>query len=208
MQADDLGGTTTVSPIERSGTSSVAVDDQFGADHVGATQIGRRAARDRRRRRPTRGRCGRRCGGARGAFCTVSSRSHEDATWAANSRPAASISSTGRPGEHDVGGERLEPVSIAPRQRRHQLEAAAAEPGDQTGGAGDAAQERHHAVARRQRPVDIERGDHCVPRPRRPLFAAPSLALGRSHRRGGSTLVPVGHDTTSCQPTRAACHLP
>ena len=27
---------------------------------------------------------------------------------------------------------------------------------------------------------------HCVPRPRRPLLAAPSLALGRSHQRQGA----------------------
>jgi hypothetical protein len=39
VQSNDLGDTTTVSPIERSRTSPAAVDGQPCADHVGATEV-------------------------------------------------------------------------------------------------------------------------------------------------------------------------
>jgi hypothetical protein len=83
-------------------------------------------------------------------------------------------------GEDDVGRDLLEPVPVATCRSRRHLDEATAEAGDQTGGTGDVAQERHDTVPRGQRAIDIERGD------------------------AGS----LRHGTTSCQPTRAGGHLP
>ena len=61
--------------------------------------------------------------------------------------------------EHDARGELLEAISIAADRCRQELMAPPGETGDESGGAGDPAQERHDAVAGRQRAVDIEGGN-------------------------------------------------
>ena len=45
-------------------------------------------------------------------------------------------------------------------------------------------------------------GRHCVPRPRRPLLAAPSLALGRSHRTTWRSLARIGASSLGQAMTR------
>ena len=117
------------------------------------------SGRDRPRRTPRRGRRVRRCGDARRASSTMSSRSHDDATWAANSPTGGVDLSAGRPVNTTPEASALSRSRSRRASAGTSSRSSAPEAGEQAAGAGDAAQERHDAVAGRQRAVDVERGD-------------------------------------------------
>ena len=179
MEPDDLGGPTTIASVERSRARPVVVDHQSRPDDVRATKVLSEGHEIRD--------VGRRHEDDVAAVAAVFVQRLDGVVAQPRRRhvrrevPAGDVDVVGRTaGEHHIRRDRLDPVSVATHQRRHQLGQAAAESGDQAAGSGDTPQEWHHTVTCRQRAVDVESDDGW----------------------------PNGHGSHPASPPRATRHLP